>query len=101
MGGVLPLGYEVRERKLVVNHDDAKTVRDIFERYIELGNARLLRNDLFQHGIVSSAKVSRKGTAGVAISSHAAPFTTTSPTRSISARSGTRANGIPDNTRRW
>jgi site-specific DNA recombinase len=64
MGGVLPLGYEVRERKLVVNHDEAKTVRDIFERYIELGNARLLRNDLFQHGIVSSAKVSRKGTAG-------------------------------------
>jgi len=26
MGGVLPLGYNVRERKLVVNHDEAETV---------------------------------------------------------------------------
>ncbi len=46
MGGVLPLGYDVRERKLVVNHDEAETVRRIFERYLELGSVRLLGNDL-------------------------------------------------------
>src|ERR1700691_2536180 len=33
MGGVLPLGYDVRERKLVVNDDEAEIVRGIFERY--------------------------------------------------------------------
>jgi site-specific DNA recombinase len=63
MGGVLPLGYEVRERKLVVNHDEAETVRGIFERYLELGSVRLLGNDLRQRGIVSSARVSRNGNA--------------------------------------
>ena len=63
MGGVLPLGYDVRERKLVVNHDEAETVRGIFERYLELGNVRLLGNDLRERGIVSSARVSRKGNA--------------------------------------
>ena len=46
MGGTLPLGYDVRERKLVVNHDEARTVRHIFERYLELGSVRLLKEDL-------------------------------------------------------
>jgi DNA invertase Pin-like site-specific DNA recombinase len=27
MGGTLPMGYDLRERKLVVNHDEARTVR--------------------------------------------------------------------------
>jgi len=46
MGGVLPLGYDVRERKLFVNQEEAKTVRGIFERYLELGSVRPLANDL-------------------------------------------------------
>ena len=37
------MGYDVRERKLVVNHDEARTIRHIFERYLELGSVRLLR----------------------------------------------------------
>jgi site-specific DNA recombinase len=63
MGGVLPIGYDVRERKLVVNHDEAETVRGIFGRYLELGSVRLLGNDLRQRGIVSGARVSRNGKA--------------------------------------
>jgi site-specific DNA recombinase len=63
MGGILPLGYDVRERKLIVNQEEAKTLTDIFERYLELGSVRLLANDLRQRGIVSSARVSRKGNA--------------------------------------
>jgi hypothetical protein len=63
MGGVLPLGYDVRERKLVVNHDQAETVRGIHERYLELDSVRLLGDDLRQRGIVSSARVSRSGNA--------------------------------------
>jgi site-specific DNA recombinase len=61
MGGTLPMGYDVRERKLVVNQDEARTVREIFERYLELGNVRELKNDLDQRGIVSAVKLSRKG----------------------------------------
>ncbi|MFZ1887490.1 MAG: recombinase family protein [Candidatus Binataceae bacterium] len=61
VGGGLPVGYEVRERKLVVNHSQAQTVRQIFERYLELGSVRLLKRDLDQRGIVSGVKVSKNG----------------------------------------
>src|SRR6202158_6517723 len=64
MGGTLPMGYDVRERKLVINQDEARTVREIFERYLELGSVRELKNDLDQRGIVSAVKLSRKATAG-------------------------------------
>src|SRR6202047_1622250 len=40
MGGTLPMGYDVRERKLVINLDEVRTVREIFERYLELGSVR-------------------------------------------------------------
>src|ERR1700688_757072 len=59
MGGVLPLGYDVRERKLVVNHDEAQTVRHIFERYLDLCSVRLLKTDLDRRGIVSSVRITR------------------------------------------
>jgi site-specific DNA recombinase len=61
MGGTLPMGYDVRERKLVINQDEARTVREIFERYLELGSVRELKNVLDQRGMVSAIKLSRKG----------------------------------------
>jgi site-specific DNA recombinase len=42
MGGLVPLGYDVIERLLVVNQTEAETVREIFRRYLELGSVRLL-----------------------------------------------------------
>jgi site-specific DNA recombinase len=38
MGGPVPLGYDVHQRKLVVNPDEASSVRRIFECYLELGS---------------------------------------------------------------
>lgn len=38
MGGPVPLGYEVRDRKLVINQAEAATVRLIFQRYLERGS---------------------------------------------------------------
>ena len=38
VGGIVPLGYEVRERKLLIREDEAQTVRLIFERYLALGS---------------------------------------------------------------
>ena len=37
MGGNVPLGYDVKDRKLIVNKPKAATVRLIFRRYAELG----------------------------------------------------------------
>ncbi len=61
VGGGLPVGYEVHDRKLVVHQGQARTVRQIFERYLELGSVRLLKRDLDQRGIVSEIRVSKNG----------------------------------------
>ena len=61
MGGVPPLGYDVRERRLVINPAEAGTVRHIYERYLELGCVRQLSKDLEKRGIVSKVRVSQKG----------------------------------------
>ncbi|MDO9695503.1 MAG: recombinase family protein, partial [Candidatus Latescibacteria bacterium] len=42
MGGWAPLGYEVRDRKLIVNEEDAKLVRSIFQRFLKTGSATIL-----------------------------------------------------------
>jgi DNA invertase Pin-like site-specific DNA recombinase len=40
MGGTVPLGYDVVDRKLVVNQAEAATVRAIFEAFVELGSVQ-------------------------------------------------------------
>ena len=39
MGGIVPLGYRVENRKLVIEESEAATVRMIFERFIAIGSA--------------------------------------------------------------
>src|SRR5882724_4450372 len=53
MGGNPPLGYDVSNRKLVVNSSEAASVRLIFQRYLDLGCVRLLCVDLKERGLVS------------------------------------------------
>jgi DNA invertase Pin-like site-specific DNA recombinase len=61
MGGVLPLGYRVQERKLVVIDREAEIVRAIFHRYAELGSVRLLKAELEARGINSKSWTSAAG----------------------------------------
>ena len=42
MGGFAPLGYDVKDRKLVVNEVEAETVRRIFEKFTKTGSATKL-----------------------------------------------------------
>jgi len=53
VGGIVPLGYEVRARKLMVRGDEAQTVRLIFERYLALDSLTALQRDLRERGIVT------------------------------------------------
>src|SRR6202166_4931552 len=62
MGGVCSLGYDVRDRRLVVNQEESKLVRHIYKRYLDLGSVRLLKRDLDRRGIVSKIRVSKNGT---------------------------------------
>jgi site-specific DNA recombinase len=61
MGGLVPLGYEVRDRQLAVVASEAATVRHIFQRYCELGSVRLLKEDLDRDGLHSKLRVSSNG----------------------------------------
>ena len=53
MGGYVPLGYDVRDRKLVVNEQDAGSVRRIFDRFVEVGSATVLARELRREGFRS------------------------------------------------
>jgi site-specific DNA recombinase len=61
MGGNPPLGYDVCDRKLVVNAAEAETVRLIFRRYLDLGCVRLLCDDLATRGVVSKHRTFESG----------------------------------------
>jgi site-specific DNA recombinase len=61
MGGPVPLGYDVRDRKLAINCGEAATVRHVFRRYLELGSVRDLALDLKRAGIVSKLRPMRDG----------------------------------------
>jgi DNA invertase Pin-like site-specific DNA recombinase len=50
MGGTVPLGYDVQERRLIVNPAEAEMVRQIFARYLELGSVRDVVEALSQEG---------------------------------------------------
>src|SRR4030081_3289127 len=61
MGEVTPLGYAIKDRKLVILPEEAETVRLIFRRYRELGSVRLLRQDLDKQGIRSKQRIYGNG----------------------------------------
>src|ERR1700730_978060 len=61
MGGVPPLGYGVRNHKLVMLDSEADAVRLIFRRYAELGSVRLLQAELEARVIRSKSWTSVSG----------------------------------------
>ena len=40
MGGPVPLGYDVKDRKLIVNEAEAETVRFVYQKYLEVKSVR-------------------------------------------------------------
>ena len=56
MGGFVPLGYDLKVRKLLINPSEAETVRRIFRRYVALGSVRRLKEELDRDGILSKAR---------------------------------------------
>ena len=61
MGGLPPLGYDVVERRLVVNEAEAETVRHIFQRYCAVRSVRLLQLELGQAGILGKRRRTADG----------------------------------------
>jgi DNA invertase Pin-like site-specific DNA recombinase len=90
MGGTVPLGYEVKDRKLVVRETDAAIVRSIFERFLQIGSATVLARELRRDGVQSKrGNPIDKGSVYKLLNN-----------RSISAWRCTRARPIPASTTR-
>src|ERR1700688_4961731 len=53
MGGKVPLGYDVRERKLVVNEVEAAVVRRVFQGFVDMGSGTKLTHALRAAGITT------------------------------------------------
>ncbi len=61
MGGMPPLGYDVVNRKLVVNENEADLVRLMFKRFLGIGSATRLAQELRRAGHTTKSWVTRDG----------------------------------------
>jgi site-specific DNA recombinase len=61
MGGVAPLGYDVRDKKLLVNAGESKEVLRLFKLYLDLGCVSKLKLRLDAEKRKSKARVSKAG----------------------------------------
>src|SRR3979409_1236309 len=61
VGGMVPLGYDAKDRKIWANEEAAERVRIIFRRYLELGRLAHLMGDLRRQGIVTKLRTLRSG----------------------------------------
>lgn len=61
MGGIPPLGYDVKDRALIINEKEAQTVRSIFRRFIEVQSTTKLAKELQLEGIETKSWTTQKG----------------------------------------
>jgi site-specific DNA recombinase len=61
MGGCPPLGYDVRDRKLVVNEIEADLVRLIFARFLRVGSTTKLAQELRRAGHTTKCWTTQDG----------------------------------------
>jgi len=70
VGGPVPLGYVVRDKKLVVVEEEAERVRLIFKLYLDLGSLGRLLPELRRRGVLTKRRELADGNASGGI-----PFT--------------------------
>jgi len=60
MGGLVPMGYDSVDTKLVINEPESKVIRTIFELYIKLGSVPALKLELDKQGIKTKRRVTKR-----------------------------------------
>lgn len=60
-GGRAPFGFDIGNRRLFTNEEDAPIAKKIFELYMEIGCVRKLADELRQRGIKSRKRISQRG----------------------------------------
>jgi site-specific DNA recombinase len=87
VGGPVPLGYRVADKKVAVVPEEAVVVRGIFARYLELGSIGTLIDDLDRRGVRTKSLRLTDGGSAAASGSALARWPTCSRTASTSVRS--------------
>ena len=62
VGGIAPLGYDTKDRKITVNEAEAERVRTIFRSYLKLGSLKLVMADLRKRRIVAKVRTLKSET---------------------------------------
>jgi DNA invertase Pin-like site-specific DNA recombinase len=63
MGGWVPLGYDRRDRTLIVNETEAKTVRAVFDLFLKLRNVRSVQTELARLKLTTKLYAVQRGRA--------------------------------------
>jgi site-specific DNA recombinase len=61
VGGMVPLGYDSRDRRITLNEAEAERVRTIFRSYLKLGSLNLLMAELRKQGIATKVRILKTG----------------------------------------
>lgn len=61
MGGTVAIGYIGHERTLVIDEPNAELIRNIYQRYLEVGSIRTLKMDLDRQCIQSPKRIHSTG----------------------------------------
>ena len=61
MGGFVPLGYDAKDRTLVINEAEAETVRAVFRLYLEHGNVRRVKEEADRLGLATKVRPAEDG----------------------------------------
>ncbi len=61
MGGLPPLGYDNRDKKLIINQEEAETVRRLFALYQEYKNVRLVKEEADRLGLRTKPRKPNNG----------------------------------------
>jgi site-specific DNA recombinase len=61
MGGVVPLGYDCADHRLIINLPEAESVREVFQQYLRLGCVKKLKDHLERKQIRSKTRTSSAG----------------------------------------
>ena len=61
VGGMAPLGYDTKDRKISINDAEAERVRTVFRSYLRLGSLNRLMADLRDQGIATKVRTLKTG----------------------------------------
>src|SRR5436190_18835298 len=64
MGGNPPLGYDLRDRTLVINPEEADTVCRLFALYLELGGVRPVKEAADRFGLITKRRIVKSAAQG-------------------------------------